>query len=149
MILVLSFKPFLEAAHCTRQAVLATSLQRIFAYRRSGLRGVESTQEKGWPPGVAKDEVMLRFLVIGACFVGLAACASTAPKHESDAQARAATASLGCTTTETANRSPPRNTGCSAGDVKSYTGEQLEATGATQAGDALRYLDPEITIIHH
>jgi len=33
--------------------------------------------------------------------------------------------------------------------MKTYTGEQLEQTGATQVGDALRYLDPEITIVHH
>ena len=50
---------------------------------------------------------------------------------------------------QSASRLPPDPRHCSAGNMKTYTGEQLEQTGATQVGDALRYLDPEITIVHH
>jgi|SRR5581483_147903 len=58
---------------------------------------------------------------------------------------------LYCAPQPTASRIPPDPRRCSAGasNVRTYTGEQLEQTGATQVGDALRYLDPEITITHH
>ncbi len=47
------------------------------------------------------------------------------------------------------SRTPPDPRHCSAGNVQTFTGDQLERTGATQVGDALHYLDPEITITHH
>lgn len=89
---------------------------------------------------------MLRLLAIGACLVGLAACTSAPQTHNTAPPT--ATNALRCPPMDTATRLPPRPGECSPGDVKSYTGEQLEQTGATQTGDALRYLDPEITIVH-
>lgn len=56
---------------------------------------------------------------------------------------------LYCAPSQTASRIPPDPRHCSADNVRTYTGDQLEQTGATQVGDALRYLDPEITITHH
>jgi len=99
------------------------------------------------PPGVAEDKAMLRLLAIGVCLVGLVACAN-APQTRNTAPPTAKNA-LRCPPNDTATRLPPRPGECSPGDVKSYTGEELEQTGATQVGDALRYLDPEITITHH
>ena len=56
---------------------------------------------------------------------------------------------LYCAPPQTASRIPPDPRHCSTDNVRTYTGDQLEQTGATQVGDALRYLDPEITITHH
>jgi hypothetical protein len=56
---------------------------------------------------------------------------------------------LYCAPPQAASRIPPDPRRCSADNVQTFTADQLEKTGATQVGDALRYLDPEITITHH
>jgi hypothetical protein len=105
---------------------------------------------------VAEDEAMqIRTLAMSAFLVALAGC-TTAPQRQANNTAGpppsvmpADRQALYCAPpSDTATRLPPRPDQCSTGNMKTYTGEQLEQTGATQTGDALRYLDPEITIHH-
>ena len=56
---------------------------------------------------------------------------------------------LYCAPPPATSRVPPDPRHCSASNVQTFTGDQLEKTGATQVGDALHYLDPEITVTHH
>jgi len=98
--------------------------------------------------------MQIRTLAISAFLVALAGCA-TAPQRQANNTAGppstvpADRQALYCAPpSDTATRLPPRQDQCSAGNVKTFTGEQLEETGATQTGDALRYLDPEVTIHH-
>ena len=96
--------------------------------------------------------MLIRTLAIGSFLVALAACSSGPQTRTSNTAApptRLAPDALYCSFTNSATRLPPRPGECAVGDVKSYSGEQLEQTGATQVGDALRYLDPEVTITHH
>ena len=95
--------------------------------------------------------MLIRTLAIGSFLVALTAC-STGPQtraSNTEVPMRADPQALYCAPPDTSSRVPPRPGECSVGDVKSYSGEQLEQTGATQVGDALRYLDPEVTITHH
>lgn len=98
--------------------------------------------------------MQIRTLAISAFLVALAGCA-TAPQRQANNTAGppstlpADRQALYCAPpSDTATRLPPRQDQCAAGNVKTFTGEQLEETGATQTGDALRYLDPEVTIHH-
>jgi hypothetical protein len=93
--------------------------------------------------------MLIRTLAIGSFLAALAACSSGPQTRTSNTATTPAPLARNCTPSNTATRLPPRPGECPAGDVKSYSGEQLEQTGATQVGDALRYLDPEVTITHH
>lgn len=96
--------------------------------------------------------MQIRTLAISALLVALAGCATAPQRQANNTAGPPSTAdrqALNCAPpSNTATRLPPRQDQCSAGNVKTFTGEQLEETGATQTGDALRYLDPEITIHH-
>lgn len=98
----------------------------------------------------------IRILAITVLLAALAGCANAPQTRAGNTAAQpqpvlADRYALYCAPPQAASRIPPDPRHCSAGagNVQTFTGEQLEKTGATQVGDALRYLDPEITITHH
>jgi hypothetical protein len=81
---------------------------------------------------------MLRTLLISACLAAaLTACAS-APQSPHTASNAACKTAAG----------PGPQPHVSSGQCQSYSGEDLQRTGEENAGDALRMLDPEVTIHH-
>ena len=95
--------------------------------------------------------MLIRTLGITVFLAAAAGCASGPQTHGNNTGAPVAVNrnALNCAPMDTATRLPPRPDACATGNVRTYSGEQLEQTGATQVGDALHYLDPEITIVHH
>lgn len=82
---------------------------------------------------------MLKSLVAGACLVMCLAACATAPKTTADASRPPA----GCVAqTGTMIKVPP-NACTGPGNV--YTREDLDRTGSTDVGSALRMLDPAIS----
>ena len=94
---------------------------------------------------------MSRILGVSVLLAAVAGCANTPPTRTSNTQAMPVLdrTVLYCAPPQTTSRIPPDPRRCSADNVQTFTGDQLEQTGATQVGDALHYLDPEITITHH
>jgi hypothetical protein len=83
----------------------------------------------------------------GAVAAGLilAGCAGTAQDMKSNAtESTAATSDATCLA-GTGSRIPAGGTNCMAAG-RSYTNDDIKLTGATSAGDALRLLDPSITV---
>jgi hypothetical protein len=74
----------------------------------------------------------------------LAACATTTPAAKPPL---AATADNSACMTPTASRIPAAKGSCS-GTGHIYTADDVNRTGATTAGDALRLLSPSLTISH-
>jgi hypothetical protein len=89
---------------------------------------------------------MLKTLVIGACLVGpLAGCTIPSPTREAaNMPSFASGAAIGCVP-DTATRLPVRAQECGAFG-QSYTGEQLQRTGAHDASEALRLLNPALMV---
>jgi hypothetical protein len=95
------------------------------------------------------DTAMLKISLLAACLIALAACASNPSVAPRNATANAASSSgspLGCVN-KTATRLPTSPTDC-AGFGNSHSDEALKSTGQTQAQDALRILDPSVTLGH-
>jgi hypothetical protein len=84
---------------------------------------------------------MLKKLVPGATLLLLAACASTPAPQSAAAQA---TPPIGCVS-DTATRLPVRAGDC-AGVGSSYSKQQMDSTGQPYVGDALRMLDPSVSV---
>lgn len=94
----------------------------------------------------------IRILAMSLLLATLAGCANGPQTRASNTTAQPMPGdrfALYCAPPQAATRIPPDPRQCSAGNVRTYTGEQLEQTGATEVGDALRYLDPSITVTHH
>ncbi len=91
---------------------------------------------------------MLRTVVICAGLaIGLTACATqTAPRSMADSVTRTQRPP-GCVA-NTATRLPVKEDDCS-GFGHSYTQGELQRTGAATTGEALRLLDPALTIRGH
>ena len=92
---------------------------------------------------------MLKTSLLGASLIVLAACASNPPQAPRNATARAASSSgspAGCVN-KTATRLPTTPTDC-AGFGNSHSDEAIKSTGQVQAQDALRMLDPTVTVGH-
>jgi len=89
---------------------------------------------------------MLKTLVLGACLVGpLAGCTTPSPTREAaNMPSFASGAAIGCVP-DTATRLPVRAQECGTFG-QSYTGEQLQRTGAHDAGEALRLLNPALIV---
>ena len=88
---------------------------------------------------------MIRSLIIGILSAtALAACAAS-PSHPA---VRTASAIIPPGWCSTAGGKPlrPGSMGCDS-LTKTYSGKQLEQTGMTRVGDALRMLDPDVTVI--
>ena len=89
---------------------------------------------------------MLKTLVICAvASASVVGCSSTAPRG--DAKTASAAEVHPCVL-QTASRIPARPEECSASPGRSYSENDVERTGKTQAGDALPLLDPSITVHH-
>lgn len=92
---------------------------------------------------------MLKTSLLGACLMVLAACASNPPAAPRNATAQAANNSgspVGCVN-KTATRLPTTPQDCAAFG-NSHSDSAIKSTGQTQAGDALRLLDPTVTVTH-
>jgi len=90
---------------------------------------------------------MLKTSLLAACLMICAACASNPPAAPRTATARAASSSgspLGCVN-KTGTRLPTSPDEC-AGFGNSYSTDAIKGTGQAQAGDALRLLDPSVTV---
>ena len=92
---------------------------------------------------------MLKELVIGACLVlPLAACTTPSPTREPAKTASVAPLRTPGCVPDTATRIPVNEHGC-AGFGRTYTREDIERTGATDAAQALRLLDPALQVHGH
>jgi hypothetical protein len=92
---------------------------------------------------------MLKTPLLAACLIALAACASHPPSAPRNATANAASNSgspVGCVN-KTATRLPTTPQDC-AGFGNSHPDSAIRATGQVQAADALRMLDPSVTVNH-
>jgi hypothetical protein len=89
---------------------------------------------------------MLKRLVIGACLVlPLAACTTPSPTGElTKIPAFALRPAVGCVT-DTGTRIPVNEHEC-AGFGRTYSGEEIQRTGAADTAEALQLLDPMLTI---
>lgn len=88
---------------------------------------------------------MIRSLIIGVLSVAALAACATSPSHPA---ARTASAHIPPGWCATADGKPlrPGSIGCDSLS-RVYSGDQLRATGMTRIGDALRMLDPDITVV--
>jgi hypothetical protein len=96
-----------------------------------------------------KEIVMLRSLLIGVCLAASLAACTSAPTTRADAKdaARVAETQRTSCLKETGTRLPPPPGQCAAFG-RSYSSEEMDRTGRTDAGAALQMLDPSITSHH-
>jgi hypothetical protein len=95
---------------------------------------------------MAVDNPLPCRLGIIAASLLIAACATPrAPTAANDAGA--AQQNSQCALAGVASRIPPSGTQCAASG-RSYSRKDIDNTGATTAGQALRLLDPSITVSH-
>jgi hypothetical protein len=91
---------------------------------------------------------MLKTSLLAACLIVIAgACASnptTATRHATANAASNSGSPAGCVN-KTATRLPTSPDEC-AGFGNSHSSDALKSTGKPQAGDALRLLDPSVTV---
>ncbi|HEV7139072.1 MAG TPA: hypothetical protein VGN43_20735 [Steroidobacteraceae bacterium] len=88
---------------------------------------------------------MNRLLIIGILSAGaLAACATT---PHSGSQSAAAIPPGWCSTAD-GKALRPGSSGCNS-LTRTYSGQQMQATGMTDAAHALQMLDPSITVQGH
>jgi hypothetical protein len=82
---------------------------------------------------------MVKPLLIGASLLAaLAACASAPQSNPHTASNAACTSPIG----------PGRQAYPGPGQCRTYSNEDLQRTGEVNVGEALRMLDPEVTIHH-
>jgi len=74
----------------------------------------------------------------------LAACSTTKPATTPDSR----TAAVTCADSGTGTHLPTQPGKCSASPIRSYSQDDVQRTGQTNVGDALRMLDPAITVHH-
>jgi hypothetical protein len=85
---------------------------------------------------------MLEKLIICAVVsASVAACTSTTTRPPPPAQ----TADLACPRSTTASRISTRAGECSSSPIRTYTQQDIDRTGQTDVGSALRMLDPSIS----
>jgi hypothetical protein len=82
-------------------------------------------------------------LVSGACLAVLLAACSGAPTKPDQASVNAPP--VGCVSSNTATRLPAKPTDCN-GFGSTWTKQDLDRTGQPYVGDALRMLDPSVTV---
>jgi len=90
---------------------------------------------------------MLKISLLGASLIVLAACASNPPAAPRNATARADSSSgspTGCVN-KTASRLASSADDC-AGFGNSHSSDAIKSTGQPRAQDALRLLDPTVTV---
>jgi uncharacterized lipoprotein YajG len=86
----------------------------------------------------------VRVIGIIASLLILAACAATTPNTKP--QTAASVAQNPTCVKQTGSRIPADDASCRPG--RAYSSDDINRTGATSAGDALRLLDPSITVSH-
>ena len=74
----------------------------------------------------------------------LAACSTTQPAAAPDSQ----TAAVTCPESATGSHLVTKPGKCTSSPVRSYSQEDVQRTGQTDVGDALRMLDPSISVHH-
>lgn len=90
---------------------------------------------------------MLRSLLLcGIVSAAISGCASTAAQP--DAKTRTAAVAPQCAV-ETGSRIHRDSAHCSSSPSRTYTKDDIDRTGSTDTADALRLLDPTITVTHH
>jgi len=89
---------------------------------------------------------MTRLMIIGILSAGALAACSTTPSHHASRTASAIPPGW-CSTADGKALRPGSN-GCNA-LTRTYSGEQMRATGTTDAAHALQMLDPSITVHGH
>lgn len=87
--------------------------------------------------------MMIRALIIGILSTGALAACSTTPSHPSTRTAAAVYPPGWCSTPD-GKMVKPGTAHCDA-VRRTYSGDQLQGTGFTDAAHALRALDPSIT----
>jgi len=87
----------------------------------------------------------VRVTIAIASILMLAACAANTAGVKPNAGASAAVAQNPACLTQTGSRIAAQNTDCAAFG-RSYSREDIDRTGSTTAGDALRLMDPSITV---
>jgi hypothetical protein len=90
---------------------------------------------------------MLRTLLICAVVSASGLGCSSAPASRPDTPAAAATSPRPCALA-TASRIPTKPGECSATPGRTYSQTEVQQTGQTNVGDAMRMLDPSITVHH-
>lgn len=85
-----------------------------------------------------------RVIGIIASLLILAACAATTPNTK--LQTAASVAQNPACVKQTGSRISTDDANCRPGHA--YSSDDINRTGATSTGDALRLLDPSITVIH-
>jgi hypothetical protein len=90
---------------------------------------------------------MLRTLLICAVVSASALGCSGAPQPRPDASAAAAATARPCAL-PTASRLPAKPDECSATPGRTYSDTEVQQTGQTNVADALRMLDPSVTVHH-
>jgi hypothetical protein len=92
---------------------------------------------------------MLKELVIGTCLVlPLAACTTPSATREPAKTALVAPAGTPGCVADTATRIPLKERDC-AGFGRTYTQEDIQRTGQPDTAQALRLLDPSLTVHGH
>jgi hypothetical protein len=92
---------------------------------------------------------MLKQILIGAYLTLCVAACATSPSSSGTGRPRAAAATVppaGCVA-DSATRIPVSPSDC-AGSGRVWTDQDLKSTGATDAAQALRQLDPTVVIGH-
>jgi hypothetical protein len=89
--------------------------------------------------------VYLRFAAMTVSLLVMAACTNTGPHAATASVNRNASVAKTTCVTQTASRIPRDPSDCD-GFGRSYSREDIERTGATTAGAALRLMDPGLTI---
>jgi hypothetical protein len=77
----------------------------------------------------------------------LVACAAATTDVKPKAEAPGAVAQNPACLTQTGSRIADKKANCSA-IGRSYSSEDIDRTGSTTAGDALRLMDPSVTVHH-
>jgi hypothetical protein len=93
---------------------------------------------------------MLSKILIGTCLTVCVAACATSPSTSGTTKPAAATATVppaGCVA-DTATRIAVSPRDC-AGFGRVWTDQDVKSTGATSAGQALRQLDPTVTVTGH
>jgi hypothetical protein len=86
---------------------------------------------------------MFKTLLICTAAV-LAACSTTQPSTAPDSR----TANVTCVDAASGSRLPSQHGKCGSSAVRSYSQDDVQRTGQTDVGDALRMLDPAVSVHH-
>ena len=90
---------------------------------------------------------MPKKILLAACLTLCVAACATSPSTSGSARPRAAKALPAGCVVDTASRIPASPSDCAAAG-RTWTDQDIKSTGATDAGQALRQLDPTVVVTH-